>query len=314
MGQKKSLKIFDKLAQKGAKAKKAVTKQAGAFADQAKDVATGAVDKAGDVKKGVERFLYRPVFPKTLEKSISKIIRITEHDTLRESSPACKKSVGFKDIVKGKTVLNIYSRYTDKTGIQFYPISSEGLYIADPYSKNTYVAYENYYSYLKEAKVSELTEIAQYLGAKHIKITWEEEEKTLTNKEKKVKESAKASGQGSVAGSYNHSDEERTSKKTKILFESYYPGSAPIEPKLKYFKSVSQINNLIKGRLNPKNQLKHQELILEQQSTCGIKMNDAVTVDAAIKKYDIATGKSAISFKTQTEREYKSSFRYIVEF
>ena len=314
MSNKKKKNIVDIVVGQGKKAQKIAKKQVGAFAGQVKGIAGDAADKAGDVKDDVERYLLKPVFIKNIKKNMPKIIRITDHDMIHENSPACKKSIGFKDIVRGKSILNIYTRYVDKTGITFYPVPGEGIYLADPFATDTYLAHEDYYSYLKKAKVAELTAIAEDLGAKHIKITWDEDESKHKHRAKKAKQTAKAKGQGKVSGSYDHNDESKMSKNEKILYESDFAGSSPTEPKLKYFALDSQIKNLIYGRLHQTNPLGHQLLILEQKNSLGIKATDAIAVDGAIKKYNIATVNASVSFKEETETEFKSVFIYEVDF
>ena len=313
MGQKKSVKVLDALKEQGVKAQKIVKKHAETLADQVKDVADDVADKAGVARNNIERKLLKPVFPKDIKKNLTKMIRIVDHDIVHENSEVCAGAFGFKDYVKGEKVLTLYTKYANSTELQFDPLPDEGVYLSNPYEKNKYIEIDEYYDYIIKARVTELTKIAQDLGAKHIKITWEEEEEHLTSNAKKVKASVKAKKQADTKGTISFDSVINSSSKGCILYESDFAGSSPVMPILTYYKNEKQIENLVNGRLNPDNPLGHQTLSLELKRSCGIKMEDAITVDAAIKKFNIAAGANS-SFKSATERQYRSKFKYEVDF
>jgi len=167
-----------------------------------------------------------------------------------------------------------------------------------------------YYQYLKEARVSELQNIARDLGAKHFRVIYKEYSNDKMSKEAKVKSIIK------VPGSYNSdvdAEQHRSasvSSKTEIAANMDFVGHDPVEPALFYFRNDPQIRSLITSRLSD-NSITHQEYTISLSNSLGIKMNDAVKIDAAINAMKI---KGNINITSDVQKENNSFFEYEIDF
>ena len=89
--------------------------------------------------------------------------------------------------------MNIYRKSAEMFGLSFYPDMDREIYYVDPTDRNSYIALEEYFSYLKLVRVGELQKVtAQDLGAKYLKVTLKENNMSHSKKkETKAKEKAK---------------------------------------------------------------------------------------------------------------------------
>lgn len=74
----------------------------------------------------------------------------------------------------------------------FYPDSGDEFYYIDPSERNRYISLDEYFSYLKVARINELQKIAQDLGAKHFKVTYKEEQTSFSEKKMQAKADVKS--------------------------------------------------------------------------------------------------------------------------
>ena len=129
------------------------------------------LEKKSRIRMEAERKALCPIFIDDLDKpdfQISKLIRIVEMDKRREESEACVGSIGYESIQKGLRVVSIFPEMTAAFGLTFYPEADLGVYYVDPSDRDHYIALDDYFYYLRIARVSELQRIAQDLGAKHL--------------------------------------------------------------------------------------------------------------------------------------------------
>lgn len=316
--------------------KEAMTRQGKAAAglfDKAKTSAALAIDRNGDGKidlKDVahikdqlsekrrqmtfeaDRKSLRPVFNDVLSSpdfSLPKLIRIVEMDKRRAESDACQGSIGYFAEHKGVKILSIFPDQVKTFGLAFYPEPTIDIYYADPFDRDHYIALDQYFHFLRVARVTELQRIAQDLGAKHFRVTYQEETDSA------VKDKAKAKGKGKAAGEelqYDaaHESSRKDFARTEIAAEMECIGHAPKQPELQYFKSDSQIKNLIDSRMSS-NPLIRQEFTLRLIDSSGIKSNDALKIDAAITALKIS---DAISVEREVRLESRKYFHYEIEF
>jgi len=303
---------------------------AGSMGSAAKKAASnaklGAVqggDKLGNwmdqAKREKELKALKPIFEEDLESpefSISKLIRIAEMDKKHAESEYCKGSIGFWSIGflperKEWKVLNIYTDKADMFGLTYYPDRNGEIYYVDPFDRDHYIALDDYFHYLKVARVNELQRIAQDLGAKHFRVTYKENKKSEMEKHQKGKlagahKAAGASGTTEAESDYS----ERNSSTLEIAAEMECIGHDPVEPKLVYFQKDDSIKNLIRLRMSD-NTVKHQKFTLSCSESSGIRMNDAAKIDAALQAMKCSVSAS-ISSKLQSEaRRY---FEYEIDF
>lgn len=255
----------------------------------------------------------RPFFAEDTEKpdfSLPKLIRIAEMDEKHAASPACRDSIGFYAGDKELSIMTVFPDKIDIFDLKFYPELDSGLYYVDPIDRDYYISLDEYFNYLRIARISELQKIAQDLGAVHFRVTYKEQEKKYAANDMKVRADLKLRGrQGGDVSVEQHAARDDFSK-MEIAAEMVFIGHAPVEPTLAYFRKDPQIQNLVALRMS-NNQLKHQTYNLNLSSSCGIKEKDAVKIDAAIKSLKLG-GNATVASEVQSESrrilEYEIDF------
>lgn len=277
----------------------------------------------GEAKNEMDLKYLRPVFTEELtldtanmsnideisETRNPSIICIVERDKKRSENEACNGAVGYRMTVKGMEMLNIYEDSARQLGMRFYPNISKTIYYADPCQANFYISLDEYFSYLKNARVSELAMIAKDLGAKKVKITLKEHKKTFVSKN--VRAEAKVEKVG-ASNSYNKSDSEFAS--IAIADEEEFSGhDTPVEPRLVYFKNESDIEKLIEMRMDAskQNKIKSKTYTLQYNKSSGIKEKEAAKIDAVLGQLKCG-GTASISSEAQCEN--RTVLEYSIEF
>ena len=293
------------------------------------DVAVIAEGVGSVVKKGAQEIKERtdekawqlelkslqPIFPTQAEGAVSlddadflmpKFIRIVERDKKRMESPVCQGSIGYCSDQKGLHVVNIFRDSVESFGLTFYPDCDGEFYYMDPSDRDTYIALDEYFSYLKIARVNELKKLAQDLGAKHFKVTYKE--KCVSFSEKKVK----ATGETAIAtAEAKHESRQEQYTAIDVVAETTFPGHAPVKPQLKYLQRDKNIQTLIAMRLDEKSPLLQEHFELEMYNSSGMKLDDAVKIDAVLKglKY---IGNATVA--SEAKNEARRYLEYDIEF
>ena len=255
----------------------------------------------------------KPLFPEDFEKAefaLPKMISVAEIDKPHAENEVCKGSVGFRTVQDDLTVITIYPDFINTLGLSFYPEFDKNVYYVDPCDRDHYISLDDYFSYMKMQRVAELQRIAQSLGAKHFRVTYKERSKSISSasvdaslgvKNVGVKEDTKVS----------HSVSNSEMSAISIEAEMRFPGHAPIRPELHYLKKEINIVNLIEMRMDPLSPLQHQIFNIEMSNSSGIKVKDAVKIDAALKAMKVsATTKIA----SEAQDEARRILEYEIEF
>lgn len=279
----------------------------------AKNTAASVMSSAEAKSRELERKMLQPVFVEDLDSAdflISKLVRITQIDKKRAESEVCQNSIGFISDQKDLRIVNIFKDKVDAFGLSFYPDMDSELYYVDPSDRDKYIALDDYFGFLKEARVNELQKIAQDLGAKHFRVTYKEQKTTFSGNTVKAKASAKYVGDSGTM------DAERDLASTavatvEIAAEMDCPGHAPNEPKLYYLQREPSIQNLIALRMDKDSPLTHQKYTLKLSNSSGIKEKDAVKIDAALKAMKIAGNTTVTS---EVRNESRRFFEYEIDF
>ena len=252
----------------------------------------------------------QPIFLESLNDTdflMSRFIRIAERDKKHSESEVCKGSIGFLSDQKGLHIVNIFRDSIDSYGLSFYPDCDSEFYYVDPSDRDSYIALDEYFSYLKQVRISELQKIAQDLGAKHFKVTYKEEKTSFS--EKKV--SKKATAKPIASTDLEQNDEDKKYSTVEIAAEMECPGHTPVKPKLKYMKYDPSINGLVEMRMNENAPLQHQKFVLKLSNSSGLKESEAVKIDAFLKGMK-CTGNATVVSETQNESrrylEYEIDF------
>ncbi len=290
----------------------------------AKDGSEALGKAIGEAQFEMDRKLLRPVFPDELHSlatvasdittvgktRIASMIRIAERDKRRSESEACKGAVGYRMTVKGVELLNIYEDSAKQFGLWFHPNLSQTFYYSDHRQSNFYVSLDEYFAYLKNARVSELEMIAKDLGAKKIKIALKEKKKTFVAK--KTKAEAKVPVKAKASGSYEREDSDYSS--ITIANETEFSGhDTPVMPDLVYFKNERDIQKLIEMRMDTskQNEIKSKTYSLQYNKSAGIKEKEAAKIDAVLSQLK-CSGTASVSSEAQYEN--RTILEYSIEF
>lgn len=279
----------------------------------ARNTANAVKNNAEEKGREMERKMLQPIFAEDLDNAdflISKLVRITEIDKKRAESEVCTGSIGFVSVQKDLRIVNIFKDKVDTFGLAFYPDTDCELYYVDPSDRDKYIALDDYFSYLKVARVNELQKIAQDLGAKHFRVTYKEQKTTFSGNAEKAKANVKAAGD--VATVEAEHDLASTAVSTvEVAAEMDCPGHAPSEPKLHYLQREPSIQTLISLRMDKDSPITHQKYTLKLSNSSGIKEKDAVKIDAALRAMKISGNTTVTS---EVRNESRRFFEYEIDF
>ena len=288
---------------------KDVSAMADSIGNAAQNAANAMRDNAEARNREKERKALQPVFLEDLDSTdftLSKLIRAVDIDKKHAESEVCKGSVGFISEQKELRIVNIYKNMIGAFGISLYPDADSEIYYIDPSDRDKYIALDDYFGYLKIARVNELQKIAQDLGAKHFRVTYREKKASITKNDMKAKGNVRA-GAAEAERNLSISDDSNI----EVAAEMQCLGHAPIEPKLLYLRGEPSIQSLIALRMDKNSQMFHQEFSLKLSNSSGIKEKDAVKIDAALKAMKISGNTTVVS---EAQSESRRFFEYEVDF
>lgn len=254
----------------------------------------------------------RPIFESTLSDTdffVSKLVRVTTMDKKHAESKICQNAIGHIDTYGGLEVINIYRDKAKYFGLTFFPNNDAELYYVDPTDHDRYIELDNYFSQLKNERISELERIAFDLGAKHFRVLYKEQ--TISSAKSNVNHKSKLSILKNGVNSdvdLNISTDKFSS--VEIAAQSDFIGHKPQEPVLRYLKHEPHILNLIELRMNEA-PITHKKMEIKLIESSGIKTNDAVKIDAAIKAMRF---ESRTSIVAEVNQESQRSFEYEIDF
>lgn len=261
-------------------------------------------------RKNIER--YKPIFSKDVPVSYPKMISIVDFDK-RMGIKECEGAVGFEETINGIEILGIYKKEINKFGrIEYYPDKNPtaSIYYVHPINNLQYIEITEYFSYLKEQRITELEYIAQELGAKHFKVEIMEE--TLSNIVSKNKADVKIGAGKDKAGiSIEKGKGQKAYESIGIASELTWPGREPREPKLNLWANNESIKNLIKQRLSSDNRLQSKTFRLDYNTSSGIKEKEAAKIDGVLKTLKF---QAAGSIQNEAKKESKRRLEYTIDF
>ena len=270
------------------------------------------VEKGKETVKEAARQLelkaLQPIFSESLEEVdflMPKFIRVVERDKKYLESEVCKGSIGYMSSPKGLQMVNVFRDSVKVYGLKFYPDCDSEFYYIDPSERDKYIALDEYFSYLKIARINELEKIAQDLGAKHFKVTYKEEKTVFSEKkiEGNVKVLAKVDAE--------HSEMDKKYSTIDIEAESEFTGHKPVKPQLKYMQKDTTIQTLVEMRMNENSKLIHKKYMLKMSHSCGMKERDAMKIDTILKGLK-CTGNTTVA--SEVKNESRRYLEYDIEF
>lgn len=279
----------------------------------ARNTASAVKANAEERTRELDRKTLQPFFEEDLINTdflLSKLIRITTIDKKRAESEVCQGSIGFISNQKDLRIVNIFRDKIDSFGLSFYPDPECELYYVDPSDRNKYIALDDYFSYLKVARITELQTIAQQLGAKHFRVTYKEQKTTFSSNTTKAKANAKVPGSPSSFDT-EHALSSTAVSTVEVAAEMDCPGHSPTMPTLNYLLREPSIENLIKLRMDETSPLTHQKFTLQLSNSSGMKEKDAVKIDAVMKAMKIS-GNTTVA--NEVRNESRRFFEYEIDF
>lgn len=280
-----------------------------------KNAAAAAKESAEMRSRELERKTLQPIFADDLVNAdflLSKLICIDEMDKKHSESEVCQGSIGFLSKQKDLTVVTIFRDKVDAFGLQFYPDADGGVYYVDPSDRDRYIALDDYFSYLKIARINELQKIAQDLGAKHFRVTYKEQKASFTKESAKAHSKVKApAGAGTITGDISHDLSTSEASTVEVAAEMQCLGHAPMEPTLRYLQREPSIQTLVALRMDKNAPITHQKYTLKLSNSTGIKEKDAVKIDAALKAMKIQGNATVAS---EVKNESRRFFEYEIDF
>ena len=307
---------FKETAEKAASAVGDAAKEVSDYAGKQLDTAKAVFGKVGDdfddyLKR--QRFeKYKPLFMGNLEDgslTYPEMVQLVDTDKRLEYE-GFQDAIGYQRTIQKQDLLEIYKKDLDKFGLSFYPDQSLAIYYVHPLDSNMYINIKDYFKYLKEARVAELEQIAQALGAKHFRVSIMEESNATSIK--KDKGSAKlAILKDKIDANVDIEESEKEYQFVGIAAESRFPGKAPTEPVLKFWKNNIAINTLVRQRLSEDNPLTSKTYHLDYNTSTGIREKEAAKIDGVLKSLKF-NGAGSITQEVKTEN--KKRFEFVIEF
>lgn len=280
-------------------------------------VSKNVKESSEQINKHISKSIYEndkkrlcPIFAEDINSenfALPPMIRVVSYDKRMENK-SCEGAIGFVTRGKDIKVLNVYNQFSDLLNIRFYPYLSDSIYYVDPCYDDLYITIEEYFSYLKKMRVDELSMLAQDLGATHVKIELKEQKTSNYTSNKNSNLSFKLNTNSS------HNSKENKYSNIEVAAEINFSGKeTPVEPKLIYFKNESDIQALVKMRLNPntKNQILSKTYSLKYNNSSGIKVNDAAKIDTILKSLSYSGGVSVVK---EAQNENNTILAYSISF
>ena len=271
-----------------------------------------AAREAAQRKADLERL--KPLFSEDFERAefvMPKMICVNDIDKVHAENAVCKGAVGFRTVLEDMSAITIFRNCINDFRLSFYPELENGVYYVDPSDRDHYILLDEYFSFMKMQRVTELQRIAQALGAKHFKITYKERSSSSSSRTVDVSAAAKLDAANKADVAISHAVSNSSMAAISIEAEMCFPGHAPVVPKLHYLNKEINVANLIEMRMDPLSPLQHQHFILEMSNSSGIKIKDAVKIDAMLKLMKFSNKNSIVS---EVQNEARRILEYEIEF
>ena len=292
-----------------AQAGEIISDKASEAMDKAAQAGEHLSDMAAEAKYEFDLRRFRPITEEQLAYSIDNmpdIVNVVETDK-RTDEEVCKNAVAFDDGNDEMRVVSILEKNVGLLNSTFYPYVQESIYFRDPCNPSVYIDVNEYFDYIKKAKVHELNQIAQSLGANHVKITLKAEKKYFV--QNKAKGGAAVGKDQKVDATHSDSDKQFVS--IEVASDKKYKGHEAKKPALKYFKYDPDIQNIIDRRMNKDNPIYSDIETIKYNYSSGIKKNDVAKIEGVLKKLKV---KGNASISSEVENEERLYFEYQIEY
>ena len=239
-----------------------------------------------------------------------RVIRIVNYDARLENE-MCKNSVGFYEKTDDRKMPTLYTKFVPELGLSFYPQLSESVFIADPCIAGKYIEIDEYFNYMKQVRVNELTLVAQSLGAKSVTI----ELKSTTNSKSLFSKAMQAKAVPILDASCKQQENNTSSNSIEIWAQTTFKTSiwngGPTMPNLLYFRNETDISSLIQMVLVNRSKVTERKYSMKASSSSGMSLNEAMSIAGTLKKIKCSAG---ASFAKSAENESTAFLEYTIKF
>lgn len=265
-------------------------------------------------KKRHEDFInLAPIFKEDISNNellTERVIRIVNYDARLENE-VCKGSVGFYEKTDDRKIPTLYSKFVPELGLSFYPQLSESVFIADPCIAGKYIEIDEYFNYMKQVRVNELTLVAQSLGAKSVTI----ELKSTTNSKSLFSKAMQAKAGPILDADCKQQGNNTNSNSIEIWAQTNFKtaiwNGGPTMPTLLYFRNESDISSLIQMVLVNRSKVTERKYSMKASSSSGMSLNEAMSIAGTLKKIKCSAG---TSFAKSAENESTAFLEYTIKF
>lgn len=305
--------VAEKVSEKAASAAEEVKNTAIQLKDDAMAKQAERKITAAEKKRQDDLIKLSPIFKDDIannELLTERVIRIVNYDPRLEND-VCKGSIGFYEKTDDRKMPTIYSKFVPDLGLSFYPQLSESVFIADPCIAGKYIEIDEYYNYMKQVRVNELTLVAQSLGAKSVTI----ELKSTSTSKSLFSKSAQAKAGPILDGGYKQQGNSTNSNSIEIwahtTFMTAIWNGGPTVPTLLYFRNESDISSLIQMVLVNRSKVAERKYSMKASSSSGMSLNEAMSIAGTLKKIKCSAG---ANFAKSAENESNAFLDYTIVF
>lgn len=254
-----------------------------------------------------------PIFKEDISNNellTERVIRVVNYDARLENE-VCKDSVGFYEKTDDRKMPTLYSKFVPELGLSFYPQLSESVFIADPCIAGKYIEIDEYFNYMKQVRVNELTVVAQSLGAKSVTI----ELKSTTNSKSLFSKAIQAKAGPILDADCKQQGNNTSSNSIEIwaqtTFKTAIWNGGPTMPTLLYFRNESDISSLIQMVLVNRSKVTERKYSMKASSSSGMSLNEAMSIAGTLKKIKCSAG---ANFAKSAENESTAFLEYTIKF
>ena len=305
--------VAEKVSEKAASAAEEVKNTAIQLKDDAMAKQAERKITAAEKKRQDDLVKLAPIFKDDISNNellTERVIRIVNYDPRLEND-VCKGSIGFFEKTDDRKMPTIYSKFVPDLGLSFYPQLSESVFIADPCIAGKYIEIDEYYNYMKQVRVNELTLVAQSLGAKSVTI----ELKSTSTSKSLFSKSVQAKVGPVIDGNCKQQGNNTSSNSIEIwaqtTFKTAIWNGGPTLPTLLYFRNESDISSLIQMVLVNRSKVVERKYSMKASSSSGMSLNEAMSISGTLKKIKCSAG---ANFAKSAENESNAFLDYTIVF
>lgn len=279
--------------------------------------ATAVSEKATSAIKETKERWYNPVFFDDYladDFDRPKLIVIKDED-VRKGNEICEGAIGWLNTKLKPEIFFIYEEFVPSSSLRFSPMPvCDGVYFRHPFEHDLYLQVRDYLEICRNDQLTELKNVAFYLGATHCSVEVHQEKGIIASLTAKGDASANVKKKRSIDDSREFDGAYSSNSSLDIVMnESFEPGGIPQRPKLQWFSHNNEIISLIEKRCTSAagGAMNSYKIDITSVVSSSINSELAKAVDTSLKAARLHAG---FSLATGLKREEKKRFIYKIDF